>query len=111
MADAMERDRLPEALRIDMECAEDCVLAHCHRTQTHAVIIYRDDRGGEFRRLIGPRGSTEIPPGFDDGLILARLQTLAHATDEAKLAIDAVIATAEAQGERVVLIPPAADGG
>ena len=68
------------------------------------MILYRDTLGRCHRRLIGPKGVTEIPESFDDATVLARLAATRHASPADQLAMDAAIAQAQADGDRVVVI-------
>lgn len=100
----MPKTELPKNLRIALEFAEDFALAHCIEEGVSGVLLYRDQKGHVYRRLIGPRGSSEIPESFDDSLVLARLA--ATGSEKDLLTMDAVLAEAEAAGHRVVVIPP-----
>lgn len=100
----MDANGLPESLLGALGLVEDFGMAHCIASDATAVLILRDDRGGEFRRLIGPKGSSEIPPEFDDAVVLARLAAKRSATPEDLLALDATIAEAQASGDRVILM-------
>lgn len=97
---------MPNELLLALEYAEDFATAHCIKEQAEAVLIYRDTQGNEFRRSIGATGSREVPQGFADEVILARLRLQPTANDQDLLALDAMLAQAEADGDRVVVIPP-----
>ncbi len=101
----MKETAIPKRLRLALEFAEDFALAECVQGRQRAVILYRDTAGRHHRRLIGPKGVSEIPESFDDATVLARLAATRHASAADQLAMDAAIAQAQADGDRIVVIP------
>lgn len=97
-------DKLPQNVETALEFAEDFITAYCIDQNVSAALIFRDSRGNDTRRVFGPNGPRDIPAEFDDAMVLARLGMVQHATPEDLLAMDAAIATALAQGDRVVIL-------
>lgn len=83
-----------------LELVEDFAMAHCIERQASAVLILRDDLGNEYRRLVGPKGVSEIPESFDDATVLARLAVVRTASSADLLALDATIAS----GGRILIV-------
>jgi|GEM_PF-6374579 len=100
----MNEQKLPKRLRLALDFAEDFAFAECVETGERAVILYRDASGRHHRRLIGPKGVSEIPESFDDATVLARLAATRHASPADQLAMDAAIAQAQADGDQIVVI-------
>lgn len=99
---ALEIEHESEGVQSMLEGLEAYLTAYCVAKNRRAIVIVREDTGFVFRRSIGPNGVTPIPVEFDDAVVVSRF--VAQGSDADLLAMDATIAAAHANGERVVIV-------